>query len=702
MIHPRRQLVPLLTLASLSTFACAQQASSDTQLEEMVITASRTAKPVSSIPNTITVIDKTELDQQLAVNYDLSTALGNLVPGFTPSRQKMTGSGETLRGRSPLYLIDGVPQSNPLRDGSRDGLTLDPAMIERIEVIHGANAVHGMGASGGVINLITKKPVESREQSLHVDVNAPTDYDSDALSSGVGYSFADAFGRWDLAFSASLRDTGIFTDADGEVIGVDTTQGDTMDSESRDFFLKTGYRGDGQSLHLMVNSFNIEGNGGWVTVPGDVANGIPTSSEPGTVPGKAATNDVTTVSLDYRKDELWGHSVHAQLFYQDFAATFGGGNFGTFQDPVYGDDIYDQSQNESEKLGFKLTMVREQLAGAPVNLVWGFDALQDETQQVLVQTGRAWVPPTSYDNIAPYAQLEFTGVENLVVTGGLRYESSKLNVDDFTTLYSYGSQFVEGGSPSFNETLYNIGATYDITDALRVFGNISEGSSMPDVGRVLRGINEPGQSVESFLNLVPIVTDNREIGIEYDAGGLNLELSYYQSDSDYGSRLAMNADGIFDVKREKTEIDGIEASATWFFTSDSSIGLAYSNPNGEYDSNEDGSVDTDLDASNISPERINLFWSQQWTSGFDTRVQASNMLDRDYQNSAGESYADFDGYTLIDATANWIIGNSQVQASVQNLTNEEYITYYSQGQTNDSRYFAGRGRTVSVGYTYRF
>ncbi|BFM21549.1 TonB-dependent receptor [Gilvimarinus japonicus] len=702
MIHTRHQLVPLLTLASLSTLAFAQQADNEPQLEEMIVTASRTAKPISSIPNTVTVINKIALDQQLAVSYDLSTVLGNLVPGFTPSRQKMTGSGETLRGRSPLYLIDGVPQSNPLRDGSRDGLTLDPAMIERIEVIHGANAVHGMGASGGIINLITKKPVESREQSFHIDVNAPTDYDSDALSTGLGYSFADAFGRWDLAFSASVRDSGIFTDANGDIIGVDTTQGDTMDSESRDFFLKTGYRGDGQSLHLMVNNFNIEGNGDWITVAGDVANGIPTSSEPGTVPGKAPTNDVTTVSLDYRKDELWGHSVHAQLFYQDFAATFGGGTFGTFYDPAYGDNFYDQSQNESEKVGFKLTMARDKIAGAPVNVVWGFDALQDETQQVLVQSGRAWVPPTNYKNIAPYAQLEFTGVDHLVVTGGLRYESSKLDVDDFTTLYSYGSQFVEGGSPSFNETLYNLGFTYEITDALRIFGNVSEGSSMPDVGRVLRGINEPNQSVESFLNLVPIVTDNRELGIEYDAGNLNLEVSYYQSDSDYGSRLAMNADGIFDVKREKTEIDGIEASATWSFTSDSSVGIAYSNPTGEYDSDADGSVDTDLDATNISPERINLFWSQQWTSDFDTRVQASNLLDRDYQNAVGESYADFDGYTLLDITATWMVGNGQLQASVQNLTNEEYITYYSQAQTNNERYFAGRGRTVSLGYTYRF
>jgi iron complex outermembrane receptor protein len=39
-------------------------------------------------------------------------------PSFSPTRQKLSGAGETLRGRSPLYAINGIPQSTPLRDGS--------------------------------------------------------------------------------------------------------------------------------------------------------------------------------------------------------------------------------------------------------------------------------------------------------------------------------------------------------------------------------------------------------------------------------------------------------------------------------------------------------------------------------------------------------------------------------------------------------
>ncbi len=699
--------LPLCTAISLLSMpALAQDSLRSPALEEMIVTASRVEKPIAAIPNTVTVINEAELERQLSISHDLSTVLGNLVPGFSPSRQKLSNSGETLRGRNPLYLIDGVPQSNPLRDGSRDGITIDPAMIERIEIIHGANAVHGMGASGGIINLITRKPTDTLEQSIRVDITTPTDTDSDGLSGGLAYNFANRIGAWDLLFSVAHRETGVYLDADGRVIGVDGAQGDTMDSESQDIFFKGGYRGDGYSLHLMVNDFTLEGDGGWVAVPGNYEEGIPTTSEPGIVPGIAPTNDVRTISLDYRMDELLGHSLHAQLFSQDFEATYGGGNFATFQDPAYGDDVWDQSQNQSDKLGFKLTLARDAIAGLPVNIVWGMDVLRDETQQVLAQTNRAWVPPTEYENFAPFVQLEYTGIERLVVTGGLRHEESELNVDDYQTLYSYGSQQVTGGSPSFSETLYNIGATYEITDAVRIFGNVSEGSSMPDVGRVLRGVEEPNVEIESFLNLVPVITDNREMGIEYRTGQIQAEFSYYRSDSDYGSRLAMNDDGIFDVAREKTEISGFEVNLQWLFNGESSIGFAYARPEGEHDSNEDQRVDSDLDGSNITPPRLNVFWNQVWTQDFDTRLQVSRLMSRGYDgiNDEGvrETYFEFDGYTLVDFAATWEIGRGVLQASLQNLTNEDYYTLFAQNRMSPDHNFKGRGRTLTLGYTYNF
>lgn len=225
---------------------------------------------------------------------------------------------------------------------------------------------------------------------------------------------------------------------------------------------------------------------------------------------------------------------------------------------------------------------------------------------------------------------------------------------------------------------------------------------MPDVGRVLRAVDEPNVQVDSFLNLVPITTDNRELGIEYRTDNLQAEISYYQSDSDYGSRLAMNDDGIFDLKREKTEIAGLEANAEWFFDGDSSVGFAYSKPTGEYDADGDDSVDTDLDGANITPPRVNLFWSQQWTNNLNTRLQASRLMDRNYKDATGDTYFGFDGYTLVDVATTWELTQSVVRLSLQNLTNEDYVALYSQNRRSDSLWFKGRGRTLSLSYTYQF
>lgn len=672
-------------------------------MEKMVITANRIEKPLSSIPNTVTVIDQNKIQHQTGIIHDLSTLLGNLLPSFTPGRQKLSGAGETLRGRSPLFLIDGVPQSNPLRDGSRDGHTIDPALIERIEVIHGANAIHGMGASGGVINLITRNPPQEFEQSIQVDMNGSTEGNNDALGYGLLYSAAGQLGAWDLLTSIGHRNTGVFLGADGEMIGVDTTQGDLMDSRSNDYFVKLGYNWDAQSLHLMANHFNLEGSNDWLAVSGDFDAGIPSSSVKGSLEGKAPSNKVTTVSLDYRADEILGQQLHLQLFSQTFTAVFGAGIFNSFQDPLYGDDLVEQSRINADKTGIKLTLSQQQVFDLPINWVYGLDLLRDKTDQDLVQTGRQWVPLARYDNYAPFLQLEYTGLEHLLVTVGMRNEHSTLQVNDFNTIHRYGNQQVAGGDPKFSENLYNVGVTYALSDALRIFSNYAEGYSMPDVGRVLRAIDEPNLDVDTFLNLQPIVSENSELGVEFHKQRWSAQLSYYQSDSDFGSRLEASSDGIFGVKRERTEITGLEGSAELRLNHKTDMGFMYSNPKGKFDASGDGKVDTDLPGLNIAPERLNLYWKQRWHRNIESRLQLSHFFNRSFDDTNDvEKDSTFSGYNSLDLTGTFPLTKGQLQASVQNLTNEDYFTYYSQTAENDKRNFKGLGRSFNLSYRHTF
>ncbi|MAY01406.1 MAG: TonB-dependent receptor [Gammaproteobacteria bacterium] len=694
----------LLTLAIAAVSLPGAETYAQQQVDEIIVTASRTERPLNTIPNTVTVINEEALATQIGINNDLSTVLGNMIPSFSPSRQKLTSAGESLRGRDPLYMVDGVPQSNPLRDGSRDGHTIDPLMLERVEVIHGANAIHGVGASGGIINLITRSPEEGElRQRIRLETFGQEEDLGESLGYGMNYSLSGAHNDFDFLGSLSLRSNGINYDPDGRVIGFDNAQGDTMDADTVNLFLKGGYDWDDQRLALTFNHYELEGNHGWVGVNGDIANGVPTTAVEGFIPGEPVSNEVTMLGLNYSNAEFFGQSLQIQAFNQDFAGTYGGGTFATFQDPAFGAAVFDQSQNNSEKHGVKLTLVKDEIGGQAVSLVYGLDYLNDKTYQQLVLTGRNWVPESNYANTALFAQAEFTGVEDLTVTAGVRHERSNLEVDDFTTLFSYnGGQFVSGGEPDFSETLFNLGATYNFTAGWRGYANVSEGFSMPDVGRVLRGINIPGQDVETFLNLEPIITDNAEIGVEYNADAVSAQLSYYVSDSDLGQRLQANVDGIYMVQREKMEIDGLELRLEWLATSDDTFGLRYAHTDGQYDSDDNDSVDTDLSGANMTPARLNLSWERNWTAAVNTRLQLNHLLDRDFSDNTGAVTNSFDGYSTLDFYGEWQSELGDFQLGLQNLSNTDYFTYFSQTQGSDTRNFKGFGRSFSLTYSREF
>src|SRR3546814_4442420 len=72
-------------------------------------------------------------------------------------------------------MVDGIPQSTPLRDGKRSGFTVDPAFVERVEVIYGANAIQGVGATGGVINYVTTTAPENGDWLNRVTLEGSTD-----------------------------------------------------------------------------------------------------------------------------------------------------------------------------------------------------------------------------------------------------------------------------------------------------------------------------------------------------------------------------------------------------------------------------------------------------------------------------------------------------------------------------------------------
>jgi len=279
-------LAPVAYAADTQLPADASAPAEKVTLDRVTISAVRGERDVATIPHMVTVIERETLQATLGASGDLTSALSRLLPSFAPSRQKMTGSSESFRGRSPLILVDGIPQTNPLRDGSRDGFTIDPSLIERIEVVHGANASMGLGATGGIINFITRSITRSaadgdNEIRLNTALTSSNDFDGDGFEYRLGGSLQRKQGAYDVLASAQYQNSGLYYDANGDKIAVNETHGDLMDSESLDLLLKLGMDLSAtRRVELMLNRYDLENSGDYRNVPGDRDQGIAATTPP--------------------------------------------------------------------------------------------------------------------------------------------------------------------------------------------------------------------------------------------------------------------------------------------------------------------------------------------------------------------------------------------------------------------------------------
>ncbi len=143
------------------------------QLDQTVVTATRTAEQVKDVPANVTVLTKEDVQQSAAQTVD---DFLREVPGFSLLRQSsslvanpttqsvsLRGLGGTSASRT-LVLLDGVPLNDPFGGWVYwDKVPLET--IERVEVVRGGGSpIWGNLALGGVINIITVRPQERTVQ----------------------------------------------------------------------------------------------------------------------------------------------------------------------------------------------------------------------------------------------------------------------------------------------------------------------------------------------------------------------------------------------------------------------------------------------------------------------------------------------------------------------------------------------------------
>ncbi|HEY5971161.1 MAG TPA: TonB-dependent receptor [Pseudoxanthomonas sp.] len=718
-----------------------------TELDSVIVTGTRSPKAVDKIPGAITVVSKEELQHTLLVTEDASAVLARTVPGYSESSQAMSNSGETLRGRIALRLFDGIPQGSPLREGSRNATFTDMGIVGRIEVINGPSASEGVGASGGIINYLSRAPTREGSETV-VTSRYSTQFgdDSEGWKLGVNYFYKkDSF---DFVGGASFIDRGISYDANGRRIGMNTS-GSVADSEATNLFLKAGlnFGEDGeQRLQATISHFKIEGQGNYIQVLG--CRGAPiepncgavrtNTSERGHIFGsKAEFNDFKQYSLTYTHTDLFGGSFEANLYKADQAMRYLPENGNDKQDPTIAPlgTLYDQSEIDSKKRGLRTSWTRPYLFGVSgLELRAGIDFVEDEAQQRLALTNRLWVPPMEYSSTAPYAQLTYD-IGPVTLSGGIRREDGELHVDSYTTVWQRDRRFVSGGTLDYTETLKNFGAIWRINDAWSVFASYGEGFGLPNVGIPLRNIqcsndspegtqpdgcpNDPPISVQGIFELQAVVVDNREFGFNWRGERGSLSASHYDSKSEFGTALAVDpVTRDFILNRAPTRIKGFEVSGDWKFNDAWKVSALYSRIRGKtafwaaettglYPA---GGLNKEMGVADINPDKLAASVTWKFMPKGDITLGATHLMDRDISNTDvrpydGQTFTFTEhtkGYTLFDLSANYETERfGKFSIGIENLTDKQYILSWSQVDFFQN-YWAGRGRMISFTHQISF
>ena len=175
-----KHIALILATAAISFSTAQATEPTDSILQEIVITGTRSATDVRQLSQTVNIIDRSAIEETNRAS--LLPLLTEQVPGLfitqrgyagygvsdgaagAISMRGLTGSGTAVR---TLVLIDGHPNyagifGHPIADSYQS------LMTERVEVLRGpASMLYGSYAMSGVINIVTKKPQDGTHAYLH-------------------------------------------------------------------------------------------------------------------------------------------------------------------------------------------------------------------------------------------------------------------------------------------------------------------------------------------------------------------------------------------------------------------------------------------------------------------------------------------------------------------------------------------------------
>jgi len=525
--------IPLLTLPVSST-VFAEDATSSVSgvavgnvltLDSMAVTATvGEAKlggiDVKSLPVASTIVNQDEIKRLKYVEPD---ELLDRIPGESMSRNLRIPVGSKSY---TIPLVDGAALGSPY-SGSTQAFadSVNSQDIERIEIFKGpVSALYPNNSFGGVINVVSKGSTQLPEQNTRLWAEAGM-YDryrggvsTQGELEGVGYMFD--FSSWNLS---NYRDQGqLSTD-----VKLDTGEERQQGSGKLIF-----HPDDVSSLVVRASYLNDH-----LADPGQLLESQFDADDKGIGKNEGffSDNETFLAGAVYKRDFTDSDHLEANFNFK-YLDTKGVSRFvGTKEDQAI-----DINGKASYKHDFDFW---------DANIIVGTDIFQGINDDSNFQTSSSRFGTTKVtgasddyattDIYAGFAQIQFSPLENLQITAGVRHESIDLNhtrrhLENSTsktgggpTTITTAAGTVVNNSASYSVTLPKVGISYDFLETHRIWAAYGEGFRAPTSGELWTG-----RGPNSALN--PEEAEHFEIGLRgslpiFDRD-LTYDTSYYYQD----------------------------------------------------------------------------------------------------------------------------------------------------------------------------
>ncbi|USI72536.1 TonB-dependent receptor [Sphingomonas morindae] len=643
--------MPCLSLVSP---AVAQTASSPTS--DIVVTATRSALPITDVPASVSVITSEQIEGTPARTIDdvLRRVPSVDLPIASTNEQHPTDTIVSMRGLSgirSLVLLDGVPINDPFF-GYVQWSEVPVETVDRIEVVRGGGApLWGNYAMGGVINILTR-PIDRTGLVAEAAGGSRGAYRADGHAALAGNGFG-------VGIEAGVNHS------DGYVEQVESARGAIT--------VPTGF-----TSHTAALSGNAE-------LAPDLRARARVSYYDNDQNFLTRLNTNTQRTWRYTGTLTWtpaaGGTVELTGFHND--EHFVTNNPGTPDGAGVNDAEYVQNRHRTRandrgaSLVWTQTFegaVRSLSAGADYRGVRGSDhaAIFDETgTQLRTDTGSG-----NQRFLGGYVQADVHPLDRLQLLLSVRYQ-------DF---YSYdGLDNTPGGlgrvrSRHDNDVDPRLSIRYQLPAGFALRGAVYRAFRAPTLDNLYRGASVPGYILYSNAALKPETLEGAEAGFDFDRGPIRFQATAYTSRiSDFLTYRYLDPATLpagFDIGARlinagRARSRGVEAELTWRPTPKLSATAAYTYADSIVTRNPEDPASVGVQQPGIPRHKVSA--GVDWTGPFGIRV-SPRVRYLSSTNGDPDNIYRTDAHFIADLAASAPLGHGlETFVQIENLFDRRYI-----------------------------